>query len=94
MHGTRERGTPALLAEELWTVITLSSRNTLQYYIFEYTFFSFGMKRGRFGGAAEAFGGALPMPRTGPGRSPSLCSRQWGLDVCAVSPVLGIDAPA
>ena len=34
-----ERG---LLAEELWTVITLSSiyGNKLQYYIFEYTFFS------------------------------------------------------
>ena len=33
---------PALLAEELWTVITLSSiyGNKFQYYIFEYTFFS------------------------------------------------------
>ena len=52
---------PALLAEEPWTVITLSSiyGNKLQYYIFEYTFFFFGTKRGRFGGAAEAFVGAL-----------------------------------
>ena len=51
----------ALLAEEPWTVITLSSiyGNTLQYCIFEYTFF-FGMTQGRFGGAAEAFEGAAP----------------------------------
>ena len=63
MHGTRERETPALLAEEPWTVITLISiyGNKLQYYIFEYIYiyFFFGMKRGQIGVAAEAFGGAL-----------------------------------
>ena len=49
-----------LLAEEPWTLITLSSiyGNKLQYNIFEYTFFFFfRMNRGQFGGAAEAFGG-------------------------------------
>ena len=39
---------PALLAEEPWTVITLSSiyGNKLQYYVYENTFF-FGMKLGQ-----------------------------------------------
>ena len=49
----------ALLAEEPWTVINLSSiyGNKLQFYIFEYTFFR--NEKGRFVGAAKAFGPCL-----------------------------------
>ena len=64
MHGARERETPALLAEEPRTVITLSSfyGNNLQHNIVEYTFFGgggiFRMKRGQFGGGIRGIWGA------------------------------------
>ena len=53
---------PALLAEEPWTVITLSSiyGNKLQYNIFEYTFFSRNEAGSVWWGSRSIWGGIAP----------------------------------